>query len=397
MLTNYVGNAATLISNYSEISFCVFSDKYELIHCSYLETDLNKITILSHIRDVEYGLVCPKIIVYNGIELYGLIDHTYKDKKYRFLVGPVLTIRPMAEVNLSLLSFTELFGLDRTRKIIRQITMMTINKFIQYLLAFSYVVTDIKYKYEDLDNNRLVIENAPIFNREPWTNDKASLQSVGSHWAMEEIESIMSHVRLGALEPLKEHLEKSTLHQQLFDTIARDNLEKFVAAATLLARTVMEAKIPHDDAIAISITFVKYAENIDNPVELGTLFKTMITSFATRVNEENNRKQFPESIKKALNYIENHLHYPITLEDIAKHVNLSRSYLSQLFATKTGMPLQKHVKAAKIRASEELLKYTQRSVNEISDTLAFCSQSYFTEVFKEINGITPVAYRKQHH
>ncbi|HPF42505.1 MAG TPA: AraC family transcriptional regulator, partial [Bacillota bacterium] len=68
----------------------------------------------------------------------------------------------------------------------------------------------------------------------------------------------------------------------------------------------------------------------------------------------------------------------------------------QYFSKQTGMTLQKCILKMKIHESENMLRYTHQSVGEISTSLAFCSQSYFTEVFKKINGMTPADFRKRY-
>ncbi len=390
-------NTLAILGNYSEVPFCIFSENHELVHCSYLEKSATNISILRHVKNYAYGIEMPETIVFNGIELYGLFDYTVKDEKLRFLIGPVLTVKPMAEINLALLSFADLFGVDRIRKIIRQIPLMTSSKFTQYMQLVNNMVTGKKYDYEDLLENRIPIETAPIF-RSDSSNDTVEDPNLAIRQPdSEDIELIIGHVKAGATDALGNFLEKSAIVNTLFSKSQHENHNVFIAATAIIAKTAIEGGIGFNDALAIAITFIEYAENTDINNDLSMLFKTMIISFATRVNEENNLKQFPIAIKKAVNYIDNHLHYSISLEDIAKHVNLSRAYLSQLFATKTGTPLQKYIKTAKIREAEEMLKYSQRSIAEISETFAFCSQSYFTEVFKEINGITPVKYRKLHH
>ena len=45
--------------------------------------------------------------------------------------------------------------------------------------------------------------------------------------------------------------------------------------------------------------------------------------------------------------------------------------------------------------AKRMLRDTDLTVANIADRLAFCSQSYFTKNFTEIEGMTPVEYRRQ--
>ena len=67
-------------------------------------------------------------------------------------------------------------------------------------------------------------------------------------------------------------------------------------------------------------------------------------------------------------------------------MGMNCSYLCTRFKNETGMTISTYVQKEKIKDS----KYT---VAQISDALAFSSDSYFCAVFKKITGMTPESYR----
>ena len=52
---------------------------------------------------------------------------------------------------------------------------------------------------------------------------------------------------------------------------------------------------------------------------------------------------------------------------------------------------------SKIRDAKRLLRYSNRSLSEISTHLCFSSQAYFQTVFKKSTGMTPNEYRNVHN
>lgn len=56
------------------------------------------------------------------------------------------------------------------------------------------------------------------------------------------------------------------------------------------------------------------------------------------------------------------------------------------------MSVKDYIKDAKIRRAKIMLK-AGISISEVTDTLHFSSQSYFTETFRNLTGITPAEYR----
>lgn len=91
--------------------------------------------------------------------------------------------------------------------------------------------------------------------------------------------------------------------------------------------------------------------------------------------------------------IKNRIYEKITVQDIADHLHFSRAYLSKCFKKATGETVQQFIQHEKIAEAKRLLRSTSMSVVEVGNRLGFCSQSYFTAVFRQICGETPSEYR----
>ena len=79
---------------------------------------------------------------------------------------------------------------------------------------------------------------------------------------------------------------------------------------------------------------------------------------------------------------------------LADYVKLNPSYLSRLFKQTTGVPVSVYIQSKKVADARNMLKYTDFSVSAIASILAFPTQSYFIEVFKKYEGMTPKQYRE---
>ena len=100
-------------------------------------------------------------------------------------------------------------------------------------------------------------------------------------------------------------------------------------------------------------------------------------------------------IKKVQEYIHAHISSNVSLADVAEHMALSSSYLSRLFRKKTGTSFIEYVKNAKIERAKELLRSTNLKVYEICDCLGYQSLQYFTTLFKNTTGMTPLEYKQK--
>lgn len=59
------------------------------------------------------------------------------------------------------------------------------------------------------------------------------------------------------------------------------------------------------------------------------------------------------------------------------------------------MSVNDYITLRRMKEAASLLRYTDKSLGEISSYLCFSSQSYFQNVFKKHYGITPLQYRNQ--
>ncbi|WP_425357410.1 helix-turn-helix domain-containing protein [Mahella australiensis] len=63
------------------------------------------------------------------------------------------------------------------------------------------------------------------------------------------------------------------------------------------------------------------------------------------------------------------------------------------FKKEIGYSINDYIKNAKIEYAKMLLSSSTQSVQNISDSLNFCSRSYFADVFQKIVGTSPNEYR----
>lgn len=92
-------------------------------------------------------------------------------------------------------------------------------------------------------------------------------------------------------------------------------------------------------------------------------------------------------------YISEHLSASLTLEQIARETNYSVSFFTKRFPRDNGITVKQYIHDKLMSETEQLLIYTDHSIREISDSLGFCEQAYFTRWFKGYKGCTPSEYR----
>ncbi|WP_420808732.1 response regulator transcription factor [Bacillus salacetis] len=104
----------------------------------------------------------------------------------------------------------------------------------------------------------------------------------------------------------------------------------------------------------------------------------------------------PAPIKEAIEYINSHLKNELSQREVADHVHLNASYLSVLFKDHVKMTFSEYVTRRRIQRAKDLLFSTNLSINEIAEESGYRTAKYFIKIFKELEGMTPSAYRKAH-
>ncbi|WP_039765622.1 PocR ligand-binding domain-containing protein [Caldicellulosiruptor sp. F32] len=100
------------------------------------------------------------------------------------------------------------------------------------------------------------------------------------------------------------------------------------------------------------------------------------------------------SIEKIIEYIKNHYMEDITLDDLAKMVYLSPTYLSYLFKKQLGITVKEYLINIRLKKSKELIETTDLPIGEISKMVGIEDQNYFSRLFKKKFGVSPLNYKK---
>ncbi|MEG0961691.1 MAG: AraC family transcriptional regulator [Lachnospiraceae bacterium] len=180
-------------------------------------------------------------------------------------------------------------------------------------------------------------------------------------------------------------MNQNPFRQQLYDIIA---------GVALTTRAAMEGGLHEEEAYGLSDYYIQKADDCTSVKELWNLYGNMIIDFSSRVKTSKSKNQISEVIQVSIDYILKHLHYELTLKEIAVQAGLSETYFSALFKKETGDNVTEFIQKSKIKEAESLLKYSEYSLVKISQYLGFCSQSHFSQTFRKYSGMTPGQYRK---
>ena len=99
-------------------------------------------------------------------------------------------------------------------------------------------------------------------------------------------------------------------------------------------------------------------------------------------------------ISEAIRYMNKNLYEPLTVEQIAKQVNLSPSHFSRQFKRNTGYSPYEYIILRRLDRAKYLLTSTQLTVKEIAFQIGYHSEENFIHSFQKNVGISPGLFRK---
>ncbi len=96
-----------------------------------------------------------------------------------------------------------------------------------------------------------------------------------------------------------------------------------------------------------------------------------------------------------LDYIKQNYREPLTVEEISNFCHCSESYVNHLFKKRVGINIKMYINKIRVEQARTQLVESGGKVAEIAYTVGFNDSNYFSRVFTELTGISPLEYRRR--
>lgn len=120
-----------------------------------------------------------------------------------------------------------------------------------------------------------------------------------------------------------------------------------------------------------------------------------IIEHLTEIIKESEKDHTLQAVYAVSRYIQNHFKEKITIEDIAASVHLNASYTSHLFRKTFGYTITDYITYVRLENAKIILADTGATINDAAMESGFSDVSYFSRVFKKIEGLSPREYRNK--
>ena len=119
---------------------------------------------------------------------------------------------------------------------------------------------------------------------------------------------------------------------------------------------------------------------------------------------ESAQKQLPPSLRERELSADVYVDYAVTyilsnsanvkISDVARYIGINRSYLTNIFKKKMGVPPQEYLMQCKLERACQLLRETDASIQDISRRVGYDNPLTLSKIFRSRYGVSPTAYRE---
>mgnify|MGYP004454519221 FL=1 len=328
-------------------------------------------------------------------QYYGVVKH----KKMRVVMGPTRLVT-VSEAELRSLAFLADVPPDDTDDFVagmKSIVPMPLESMMQTLCAVNYILNGERVSLADLT----IYDELQTDLSSKMTSEKADAPAeypADLHNTLSLEQALMSMIRKGDTAALSEWAKNAPPVRG--GVIAFDQMRQlknmFIVSVTLASRAAIRGGMDAEDALMLSDRYIQRCELMNTAEEITNLQFHMISDYTARVERLHFGNDPSQLIAAVSNYIQHHLSEPITTEQIASSLYISRTHLSARFHKETGITLSDYILKEKTEEAKRLLRYSDKSLAAISAYLGFSSQSHFSRTFRKYAGITPGEYRTKH-
>lgn len=129
-------------------------------------------------------------------------------------------------------------------------------------------------------------------------------------------------------------------------------------------------------------------------LELQGLLEEYLKFCCQKVAEGLSRNRPEIAVHIVQSWLEEHLmDHTISIEDAAKTVHFSVSYLRQIFKEVTGENFNEYLIRKRMEKAGKLLQNTSMKISDIAESCGYDNQRYFASSFKKFYGCTPTDFK----
>lgn len=315
------------------------------------------------------------------------------DKNTNVMIGPVnsmpMTYREFYSTIQNDYIPEDLIHLYR---IMQQSPRISLTQFVSNLSLLIQLLFGESISIEELLANHVCFPNTDL----PHThNDVNEPHYMSINESINFQKKILKMIQNGNINDVETAFQQTSLFAtlEMSPSSAEDLMKLFFVYATLCCVATLEAGLDLQKAFPIFDTYVAKTTAITSLENLSELCRQISIDYCKQMIPLARAQSDSPVVMKCLKYIQDNICSKITITDLAQHCNLSNRTITRHFSEYHPIPVSECIMHYKLEEAAFLLRHSVFSLSEISNYLAFSSQSHFTFAFKKKYSLSPQKYR----
>lgn len=258
----------------------------------------------------------------------------------------------------------------------------------EFSKALTSIIDDLNHTKQFHSEETAIIENMINFNS-PARSAHPS-QSVGDIPKL--IDSIFSSIESKNICGLSSEVDKLLLRMQKY------NVASMLYVKQIVIEIIKKLCIYLSDADKSNVTeHIKHIAVCGSLNDIRIFTKSLIDNICEKISlADEGIKSSNFIIDFAVDYVSRRYMNDISLESIAKELDISSGYFSRTFKKEVGQGFVRYLTLYRIERAKEKLTKTNMKIKDISNSVGITDISYFGFIFKKYTGFTPDEYRKKY-
>ena len=126
--------------------------------------------------------------------------------------------------------------------------------------------------------------------------------------------------------------------------------------------------------------------------KLNVLLTLLMESSWHRESRANAPKKM--EVTRVKSFLDEHYSEKLSLESVASSFFINKHYLARRFKEQYGVTLVTYLQQVRITHAKRMLRFTDKSIEEIGLEYGIGELNYFSRVFKKLEGISPSEFRR---
>lgn len=213
-------------------------------------------------------------------------------------------------------------------------------------------------------------------------NELKHSEALENHRPPDEEYAFYCAVRDGDMEYVQKNCTAEVFSNPTgMGVLAKDPLQNlkyhFVITAALVTRYCITGGMAAEQGYRLSDFYINRADACTDINAVVELHHAMVQDFTGKMRLKKKTDVISKPVSQCVDYIYDHINERITVQTLSGYTGLSVSYLSRVFKQNLGVSVSDYVREKKIEKAQALLRYSDASLIDIANYLAFSSQSHF--------------------